>query len=460
MKDGHFVRLNDSFIIKGSEDLQVLYDLRRGHNYDLDSEQYELVKMCDGEHTLESIYSKYDSKSLGFIQEFVSNLINKGAIELLEEPIHRTPSSKLVSGIRLESVHLEASGRCNMSCAHCYQGRFLDSGDSLSFDEIISLLDQMSIMQVSNVGVSGGEPLLLPKLFEILQQIEKRDMRISSIFTNGLLVNQEIVNKISQLRSNPTFFVSFDSIDTSGMIFRGFKKEKDSIVAIRKIIESIKILTSNGVRVVLNTVVNSGNIDNLMSMYKVVEGLGVSSWRLGFPKLTERFKGYSNDFQVEWLKIAERCLPILNHHLQNNRPFNLQIEYLFREALFDGSSLNLSDDDLVCDYEGRLTDCCVKPDGGVVSCAYCSDMPIGNIKQESLHEIWYSATMRNIKTIRIGDVSECKDCNLKVLCGTGCRANAYFLHGDFYNAKDDYACQAVQFFSDKILPLLKHHRVI
>jgi len=68
--------------------------------------------------------------------------------------------------------------------------------------------------------------------------------------------------------------------------------------------------------------------------------------------------------------------------------------------------------------------------------------------------------MKAIKTIRIGDVAECQNCELKSLCGTNCRANAFFLHSDFRNAKDDYACKAVQFFKKKVTPLLKEYNFL
>src|SRR3989339_127825 len=62
--------------------------------------------------------------------------------------------------------------------------------------------------------------------------------------------------------------------------------------------------------------------------------------------------------------------------------------------------------------------------------------------------------MQEIKTIRIGDVEGCRGCDLRSLCGTGCRANAYFLHGNFRHAKDDYACEAVRFFKEKVKTIL------
>jgi sulfatase maturation enzyme AslB (radical SAM superfamily) len=68
--------------------------------------------------------------------------------------------------------------------------------------------------------------------------------------------------------------------------------------------------------------------------------------------------------------------------------------------------------------------------------------------------------MQRVKEIRIQDVEECKGCELRSWCATGCRANAYFLNGDFENGRDDYACMAVRFFVDQVMPFLRREGVL
>ena len=264
---------------------------------------------------------------------------------------------------------------------------------------------------------------------------------------------------IKTLRSRFSLFISLDSIPGKPLSFRGFS-DKNSRQIIEQTINNIKLLVSAGVSVVINTVVNTENIGYLNEMHNLIKDLKVESWRIGFPKMTPEFKIHSDKFNVEWSSVADSCFVLLQRHLANGMPFHLQIEYLFREELFKQGLQILSDKDFVCDYEGRRTECCIKPNGDVVSCAYCSDLPLGNIRKSSIRDIWYSPQMERVKTIKIGDVAECKECRLRNLCGTGCRANAYFLHGDFNNAKDDYACLAVGFFKKKVIPLLKEYNLI
>ena len=120
----------------------------------------------------------------------------------------------------------------------------------------------------------------------------------------------------------------------------------------------------------------------------------------------------------------------------------------------------LADDSFVCNYESRRESCCIKPNGDVVYCAYCNDLPMGNIRREALSKIWYSSVMQRMKKIRVQDVKGCRDCKVRAYCATGCRINAYFLNRDFYNGKDEQACQMVKFFKQNILPFLEEKGIV
>lgn len=448
-----FILLSKKFVLRRTFSGSILQNMEFGEVYKLDEDQVEYIYLLDGTNKLAEIKRMYSKSSINNLVELHNKLVDLGAIEYIDTPQKRIFRKDKVRDIRLESVHLEASGLCNLRCVHCYQGDLVVSSKELSESKILSLLDQMEEMQVSNVGISGGEPLMQGNLIIILHEIEKRSMRISSLFTNGILVDEKFINGISSLLSRFSIFVSLDSIPGNTFNFRGVSGQS-AYGVLTRIVNSIKLLVSAGFNVTINTVVNTENINQLEKMYELVKSLNVKSWRLGFPKQTLLFKQHSSEFNVEWDIIAKKCFVILENHLAIGKPFDLQIEYLYRETLFIQGLHDLKGSDYVCDYEGRRGECCIKPDGNIVSCAYCNEIPVGNIHDSSLEEIWYSPKMQKIKTIRIDAVKECIDCELTSICGTGCRANAHFLHGDFYNAKDDYACKAVKFFKNEVYPLL------
>lgn len=458
MKNGYVV-LSDNFALKAAVSEQILFDLRNGTRYVLDPTQFDFLQMCDGRKTLSAIIAQYNRDSRPIIREFIANLQKIGAIKFSASRSYRKLPKELMPDISLKAVHLEPSIECNMRCAHCYQGNLYSVENSLTLNEIESLADQMQAMQVQGVSISGGEPFLWKTLFEIFHLFEKREMRVISVFTNGLLLDDEIINRITSFRSQPTLFVSLDSITPAGMKFRGFENPSAARRVLDKTLENIHSMVAKKVSVVINTVMNRYNVRNLRKMHNLIGQLGINSWRIGFPKNTGSFKDKGDEFGLEWEVMAAASFKLLKHHFHLGRPFHLQMEYLFREELFEDFQ-PLPNEAFVCDYERKRETCCIKPNGDVVSCAYCTDFPIGNIRQDTLRNIWYSKAMQAVKEVRIADVKGCQGCELRPYCATGCRINAYFINGDFWHAKDDYACKAVRFFVDKVMPFLKKEGVI
>jgi len=454
-----YVGLAGDFTLKGSTQQQFLFNLRRpNEKFTLEEDQFAFLKVCDGRKTIRDILADYDADSQQTIMDFLNSLKKVGAVSLTEKPCPCRIGMELAPEPRLQAVHFEATSRCNMRCAHCYYGDRINAGNDLSLAEISRMADEMRKMQVEIVAIGGGEPFMRDDVFDVIGIIEAKEMRISALFTNGVLLTPDIVEKILACRSRFTVFVSLDAINPEGMEFRGFDVTNGENI-LNRIIRNIRFLTGNGISVVINTVVTKYNIGSLFEMHRVVESLGIKSWRIGFPKRTGSFVKNLDRIEEKWENIAEACLDLLVYHFEQGKPFHLQIEYLYREELFRDLQL-LPDQSFVCDYELRREGLCVKPNGDVVSCAYCGDMPIGNVREKSLWDIWYSQQMQAIKNIRICDVKECRDCRLRSVCATGCRINAHFLHGDFYNAKDDYACKAIKFFCERVVPFLQEHDIL
>lgn len=457
MQNG-YVSLAQTHTIRGSSHEQQLIDLRLGRKFTIDEDQFGFLSLCDGSRTLETIMSLFDKESEPFINDILQEISGMGALVFTPTPNTRSLPQTLVPHIRLQAVHLEATSTCNMRCAHCYQGDRYDTSPNLTWEEIQDLATQMQELQVENVSFSGGEPLISDLTFPAARLFEQHDMRVSAFFTNGWQISDETVANLLSLQSKTTAFVSLDAITAEGMAFRGFSPAKGQEV-LDQVIAHIKLLVEGGLPVVVNTVMAGHNIDHLPTMYSLMKDLGVRSWRIGFPKQTGFFVDNHEQFGLNWETMAERSFAILRSHFDGGLPFHLQIEYLYRPELFENLQ-PLTEDDFVCDYEGRREGCCIKPNGDVVSCAYCTEFPMGNIRTEPLEQIWYSDKMQAIKNIRIKDVIDCRGCRLIPLCATGCRINAHFLHDDFANAKDDYACKAVAFFEEQVLPFLQQQGAV
>ena len=87
---------------------------------------------------------------------------------------------------------------CNLKCVHCYN----DSGvgkpcNELSTEEAKKVLDDLGRFGVPSVLFSGGEPLMRPDLFELIEYTRAKGLR-AVISTNGTLITADVAGRIKQ----------------------------------------------------------------------------------------------------------------------------------------------------------------------------------------------------------------------------------------------------------------------
>lgn len=94
---------------------------------------------------------------------------------------------------------LNYSNKCNFTCPHCYTrsgaGEFGES--TLTMDDIKRLADSADELGVYEIDIQGGEPLLNPELFHILEAIGT-DRFYIYITTNGWLLDLEMAKKLKE----------------------------------------------------------------------------------------------------------------------------------------------------------------------------------------------------------------------------------------------------------------------
>lgn len=100
-------------------------------------------------------------------------------------------------------VHWDITNECNSRCAHCYNlgaqdGRRECAGAALSDVERSDLLKALREQGVFRLVVSGGEPLLHPRIFDLLAEARSLGFQVV-LYTNGLLVDEETADRLAGL---------------------------------------------------------------------------------------------------------------------------------------------------------------------------------------------------------------------------------------------------------------------
>jgi MoaA/NifB/PqqE/SkfB family radical SAM enzyme len=87
----------------------------------------------------------------------------------------------------LRFLWLEVTGTCNLRCTHCYA----DSGPeipllgSMSYEDWCSVLDQARALGCESIQFIGGEPVLYPRLSDLIAYSKKIGISAIEVFTNG-----------------------------------------------------------------------------------------------------------------------------------------------------------------------------------------------------------------------------------------------------------------------------------
>ncbi|MNO13980.1 Cyclic pyranopterin monophosphate synthase [compost metagenome] len=88
-------------------------------------------------------------------------------------------------------VRISVTDRCNLSCKYCRpdQADTASSPQPLTFDEISSVVAVLADMGVTKVRLTGGEPLLRPRLEELVARLHAiRGIERIGLTTNGMLL--------------------------------------------------------------------------------------------------------------------------------------------------------------------------------------------------------------------------------------------------------------------------------
>jgi molybdenum cofactor biosynthesis enzyme MoaA len=82
-------------------------------------------------------------------------------------------------------VQLVVTRRCNLACPYCYEHN--PNGELIPFDALVSRIDAIHALGTVNLALLGGEPLLHPRIADIVRYAARRCQ--VSMTTNGFLLS-------------------------------------------------------------------------------------------------------------------------------------------------------------------------------------------------------------------------------------------------------------------------------
>lgn len=437
-RNGYPLLKEDIFFAKIQNDSGLQVKIRNTtteKDYKPTPDTVALLDLCTGTHTVDEIIhmlSEQHDESVEKVAEDVSKILTvlqkKDIITVESSPLERsTPPAKEVK-VRypIEFAQIEITNRCNLHCLHCANDSGDPSPDELTTEDVLSAIDKLSSLGVYVITLTGGEPLLHPDLFEIVEHARKAPMTVG-IFTNGTLITEEHVKRFKKLGVKQ-FAVSIDSMNEhTHDRFRGRKG------ALRKTLNGINLLKEAGfsVRVSLSLVQLNKN--------EIVDTL-------------KRFKEHNfTDYQYAVVNFSGRGVDGVA--ISPEEYYHILVEQLIykREFLNEIPKLPLKPE-RGCDIAQNVI--YIKADGTILPCHGCiEDMGVGNIRDVDLEKFWdTNETLEMLRNTRAENDNPCTDCKYLAFC-TGCIANAFILERKF-RCYDPYACARLRAY-DKVFEFTK-----
>ncbi len=193
-----------------------------------------------------------------------------GTVEASDPLRYGRDSSKLPSHLlqfakdKKPVVVWNAGRRCNLRCVHCYShSRDEEYSGEMNHDEGLRLLDDLAEFGVPVILFSGGEPLMHPRIMDLIAHARSLEMR-AVLSTNGTLITNDVASQLKEFGLSYVG-VSLDGLEQTNDRFRGMQG------AFARALEGIRNCQSVGIKVGLRLTMNRRNVQDLDGIFDLIE---------------------------------------------------------------------------------------------------------------------------------------------------------------------------------------------
>lgn len=421
-----YAKLQPGWLLRGwIDEPRTVGHWRRGDWRTVSEPTFRALLACDG-------ITDFDNRPDVFQQHLIlRRLIEAGIAEECfcgdsPEPyqLYRQADSPFI-----RTVQWAVTGRCNLRCSFCYiespDGRF----DELPLKDMTAIMDSLAAANVHQVSLTGGEPFVRSDLMEIMAALADRQIAVTRIFSNGVLITPEALQTIKALGFFPVFQISFDGCGAHDAM-RGIHGVEEAAT------NAIKLLRGQGFAVSVVTCLDKTNAASLPRTYELLKDLTVQGWKV--TPLRHLGGGRNSGSALSPDELLTACAPVAARWNRDGRPFRIQMAGYSSDSHFGDQENRYAPDSYDCQYCRQS--CSILPDGIVIPCPDYSDAPwlgdLPSVLNQSISSIWQNSLLRDIIDIQKKDIleanTECQACSLFPVCGGGCRGLAVAATGDLY----------------------------
>jgi len=314
----------------------------------------------------------------------------------------------------------EVTYKCPLHCVFCYNPvDYARYGEELSTDDWLRVLRQGRELGATQLGFSGGEPLMRDDL-EIMVSEARKLGYYSNLITSGIGLNEKRIAAFKE-----------GELDHIQLSFQDSTREMNDFLSSARTFELkqkvAKLVKKYDYPMVLNCVLHRHNIDHVQQILEMAEAMDAEYVELA----NTQYYGWA-------LLNRDQLLPTRDQLKRAEEVTNK-----FRERV--GNKMRIFF--VVPDYYEERPKACmngwgalfltVTADGLALPCHEARMLPgltFPNVRDHDLRWIWYDSPGFNAYRGDSWMKEPCRSCPDKVKDFGGCRCQAYMLTGDATNA--------------------------
>lgn len=435
--------LNYDFDLCGWQKVPYAIKDKKGNVEFLNKKAFDLLDSCEGSIDFDiPIYNDEE-------RNYIKNLLDRGIVrEAKSKNDKRKINYTFYDNRYIREVQFAITGKCNFLCKHCYMSAHNDTAKELSLDKIFYIIDEFKKAGVFNISITGGECLIRKDFYDIIDRIIENKINITTIYTNGWLVNEKLLDELEKRNIKPFFSISFDGVGHHDYMrgVEGAEKACD---------RAFRLLQSRGYQVDVETCLFDRNKYALRDTIKYLDSVGVSYVKVN---PVSRLGEWKNQNESEDINI-EDALNIYINYIKDYfdddlKTIDIQLSGLF---LYNHKSntytipcyKECADLNTVCVCGHARLISYVTEEGITLPCPSLSAFPELKSKFPSILENGYAKCITESSEYMdfiskkgseiIAENLECKNCEYKENCYGGCRASAYDYTKNLM-AKDEATC--------------------
>ena len=434
------LKLKDQYRIRKEEDFAIIFDRRTEKIQKklnrISLLEYELLKLFNGKYTkLEicNLISKNVEPNLvneyldAFCQKYQKYLVECTKEDIRTDIIVKKDYFKkenYASNLRLSTplfISLVLTKNCTSYCKYCFSDSNQPNVQSVFLDtkDIVRLIDECKRLGIANINLTGGDPFSHPEIIEILKEVINSEIDFN-ISTKKILSDSEI----KQLKNIGLKELQISLDSSNNEIASYLTGVKDYYVKMKQVISK---LLKDGIKVKVNSVLTSYNIETIPKLIKDLDEIGVKT--LFLTPCNNSLGRHDDLFFPTFLQYRN-----LNHYLSAYQG-NIKIDYQSPRLFSDKKQLS----DIQSCSGGRMG-LVIYPDGNTSICERIFDnkFSVGNIKKEMILNIWQGEALTKLieperKNFLNSKCYDCENYNLCIYKKGLCFARAKMINDNYWS---------------------------